>query len=614
MERLTLLHLTVVGSATEPASVEFGANTTIVHGPSDTGKSFMVDAIDFMLGSTALKEVPELAGFSTVLLGLILPNSSQITLARSVNGGSISVYDGDIRTLPLEPSERVLGPKHHATNEDNLSQFFLSQLSFTGRRVRKNAKGQTDSLSFRNLAHLCVVDETQMQAQTSPALTGSYISKTKEISVLRSVLEDDDDSSLTATADPAKSKAHQLARADVIEEMILAVEKRLTDAAPLSEVRSQLDRLNATIDESAASTAHLLDSRAGLARDLGAAQRDLSVRRNRLSDLEALRARFALLSRQYQSDLDRLAMLAEAGTLLGYFQAGTCPFCGAEEEHQHLNEECEGDETFLSESVVAETSKTEALRADLSQTISDVERDAALEAVAIESAVESISATRKQIGRLDEELDPQTSGLRELIELRSRVERVIGLYDQAEELYRIRTEVSGAAKADTASAAARMNLLVLDEFSDEMTDCLRAWGVPEATGVRYDRSEQDLISGGQLRSAHGKGVRAILHAAFTLGLAQYCYERDLPHPGFVVLDSPLITYRPPDLAEDGEGQADNAVANAFYEDVQRRIGCQVIVMENIDPPNGSDPDVSEVPFTKAKNFGRYGFFRGPSSA
>ena len=39
-------------------------------------------------------------------------------------------------------------------------------------------------------------------------------------------------------------------------------------------------------------------------------------------------------------------------------------------------------------------------------------------------------------------------------------------------------------------------------------------------------------------------VRAILHAAFTLSLAQYCFDRDFPHPGFVVLDSPLVTYRP----------------------------------------------------------------------
>jgi hypothetical protein len=37
---------------------------------------------------------------------------------------------------------------------------------------------------------------------------------------------------------------------------------------------------------------------------------------------------------------------------------------------------------------------------------------------------------------------------------------------------------------------------------------------------RYDRPVQDLRAGDQFRSAHGKGVRAILRTAFTLGPAQ----------------------------------------------------------------------------------------------
>ncbi len=86
-------------------------------------------------------------------------------------------------------------------------------------------------------------------------------------------------------------------------------------------------------------------------------------------------------------------------------------------------------------------------------------------------------------------------------------------------------------------------------FSKAIGERLSAWQVPDGDEVRYDRDEQDLIAGDQLRSAHGKGVRAILHSAFTIGLAQYCFENDLPHPGFVVLDSPLVTYRPPKPGE-----------------------------------------------------------------
>lgn len=62
MSGLILTHLTFIGAGLEPASVEFGSRVTLIRGPSDTGKSFIVDAIDFMLGANALKEIPERRG------------------------------------------------------------------------------------------------------------------------------------------------------------------------------------------------------------------------------------------------------------------------------------------------------------------------------------------------------------------------------------------------------------------------------------------------------------------------------------------------------------------------------------------------------------------------
>ena len=92
MGRLKLLHLTFTGVNKAPASVDLSPHVTVIHGPSDTGKSFIVDAIDFVLGAKKLKEIPEREGYNRVLLGLELPTSEHITLARSVDGVSISLY------------------------------------------------------------------------------------------------------------------------------------------------------------------------------------------------------------------------------------------------------------------------------------------------------------------------------------------------------------------------------------------------------------------------------------------------------------------------------------------------------------------------------------------
>ena len=176
----------------------------------------------------------------------------------------------------------------------------------------------------------------------------------------------------------------------------------------------------------------------------------------------------------------------------------------------------------------------------------------------------------------------------------------------------MKAQIEDESSSDTKTVSERMSLRVLGEFSSELAQRLGAWGFPEADRVRYDRPQQDIQAGDQFRSANGKGVRAILHAAFTLGLAQYCFDRDMAHPGFVVLDSPLVTYRPPDTpavdAELVDESLPQGIVEAFYRDLQSHFDGQVIVMENLDPTETLDEHSMDVPFTKRRDSGRYGFF------
>jgi len=612
MPRLTLTHLTFLGGAVEPASVEFGPRMTLVRGPSDTGKSFIVDAIDFMFGASALKEIPERQGYSTALLGLILPNGETVTLSRSVNGGNIGLYTGDIRSGSLGVPDESLSGKHSASSERNLSRYLLAYIGLDGKRVRKNAQNITDSLSFRNIAHLCVVDETQMQSETSPALTGSYVSKTKEISVLKLLLQDEDDSSLVATESNADRNRLSGAKIEVVDRLLADLEAQLSEAAEVGEVRSQLARLNSTIEQQSASIEQLTGERDELAKAHTSAQREEADTRRRLGDANALNSRFNLLLRQYESDLARLEMISEAGNLLGYFESGACVFCGAEPEHQHLNELCEGDSTYFAESVQAERQKTTLLRDDLIATLGDLESQrtalrqhlAATQGRATEISTHLIEADRA--------LRPHRGDLNELLGTRTSIEKTLGMYDQVTQLERMKVQIADDSKTETTAAVSGLELAVLREFSSEIARRLEAWEFPDASMVRYDRSEQDIIAGDQLRAAHGKGVRALLHAAFTLALGQYCFDRDIAHPGFVILDSPLVTYRPPDQAQAKDLTVDEArddgVVAAFYKDIQRNFGGQVIIMENIDPPIALDSESTDILFTKLATSGRYGFF------
>lgn len=110
--------------------------------------------------------------------------------------------------------------------------------------------------------------------------------------------------------------------------------------------------------------------------------------------------------------------------------------------------------------------------------------------------------------------------------------------------------------------------------------------------------------------------RAITHAAFSIATMRYCVEATLPHPGLVVLDSPLITFRDKDSAnaeDELSVEARARLKNEFYKDLATRVADQqVIVFENEEPGEDIRPKIVFHHFTGDPALPRCGFF--PSSA
>src|SRR5665811_896157 len=84
--RLRLRFIRFVGPNKLPAEISFAAGLNVLWGASDTGKTFLVEAIDFMLGSgAALRDIPERQGYDHVLLGITTASGKDYTLIRSTD-------------------------------------------------------------------------------------------------------------------------------------------------------------------------------------------------------------------------------------------------------------------------------------------------------------------------------------------------------------------------------------------------------------------------------------------------------------------------------------------------------------------------------------------------
>lgn len=185
------------------------------------------------------------------------------------------------------------------------------------------------------------------------------------------------------------------------------------------------------------------------------------------------------------------------------------------------------------------------------------------------------------------------------------------LQERLESLTQERDELASTVwKSQPVENDGRQDLLApqaIENFSLTVEAILREWSWPNLTRVTFNNERYDLIISGKDRASEGKGFRAIACSAFIIGLLRYCADREMPHAGLVVLDSPLVTYKRRDTQPGEEIPED--VSSAFYQALAATSpDRQVIVLENEDPPEDIRSTIHYTHFSRQVGLGRYGFF------
>ncbi|MGX4694422.1 hypothetical protein [Streptomyces sp. JNUCC 63] len=606
MNRLTLVHLTFLGVGKPPATVEFSPGLTVIYGASETGKSYIEKSVDYMLGASELKPIPEDKGYSRILLGLRVDDGRVLTLSRGLADSTIDVFNRDLRQLTTAPADATLGFKHSSTSQRNISRYLLKMLGIDGLKILRNSRGEVRLLNFRDLARLSVINDSRMAGERSPVLTtGLPQNETGEKSVLKLLLTGQDEP-VGPTAPGTVEKKVGKGQVEILDRLIDDNHEKLTIAANQSELREQLARLQSSLDNATSRSGRLIASRTALVqrrRDLEASD---SANQQRASEVRQLLARFALLREQYESDLERLRMVGEAGNLLGYFQTGTCVFCGAEPEHQHPGHHL-AETTRLAAAVAAETRKTTELHRDLLSTIEDLEAQAAdLNADSARRA-DQLAAIDSELRALEEQLEPLTTDTSEVLAARSRLEQELAIHAQIEQLEEMKASLSTALPTPPPARPDGIPAADVSDFEQAIHQTLQAWQVPGENRVTYNATSAEIAVDGRPRGSRGQGMRSIIHAAFAVSLARRNTARDLIHPGFVVLDSPVLTYRQPDNREADPELMPHDVVEHFYRDLLDNPPGQVIIIENGTPP-ASITERARIYSFNADGSERLGFF------
>ena len=136
-QALHLRFIRFLGPTKEPSEFTFTPGLNILWGSSDTGKTFLVEAIDFMLGASAkLRDIPERVGYDRILLGITTAAGKDYTLQRSIDGGSFRRYEGLLTESPADKKAgKNLSAIHTIKNYNNLSHWLLQEIGLDKRDI-----------------------------------------------------------------------------------------------------------------------------------------------------------------------------------------------------------------------------------------------------------------------------------------------------------------------------------------------------------------------------------------------------------------------------------------------------------------------------------------------
>jgi len=302
--------------------------------------------------------------------------------------------------------------------------------------------------------------------------------------------------------------------------------------------------------------------------------------------LSELLSRYHLLDDRYASDLERLDFVSEGAHYFKELQEMRCPLCDQiiNAIHEH---EIEASAETIYQSARAEAGKINGHRIDLAATILEVSARKQERDDQVTRAAQKISEIEERLSKVVlPSFEQVAAQLDSLISQRIEHELACNDLDQIRSLNRLKSQIESAmiAKEDR-EIWGKLPDNFLRDLCAEIESILSEWSWKGPGRVDFDQKEYDIIVDGQSRQSHGKGVRAILYAAFAIGLLRYCKLNAKPHPGMVIIDSPLTSYKKGKPESRSNDPVDPGIEASFWESIAR-LGddIQVIIVENKEPP------------------------------
>lgn len=603
MNRFYIDKLIVSGGGHNASVIDFKPGLNFILGPSNTGKSLVMDCLDYMFGFTPKKNRPSKIvdnsnGYELITLQLTTEQGNVI-LERKIGDTKITVSGSD---PTVEHGIYSIGH----TAKKNINSVYLHLLGIDEpHSVRSSEKGaKTQDLTWRSMLHLFFLKQADVARESSALLSPGSMGHTTSAAVLLFLLTGQDANNLITDEDPKISEAKKKALISYIQEKIKEsesrreeIEKILSDSniidphSSVEQVRKEITELQKELNNATKESQQLMSQ--------------IYEWNGKLSEARTVAHNFSVLHQQYQSDIRRIGFIIDGAAIISPVRKKIrCPICGEETERVQ-------NTSFIS----ASAAELEKIKKHLSE-LSDAQRSISHQQESICEKIKELEQKKSAVDtRISEKLQPKLSAFEAELEQQLKLIRLMSELDVVQrnetqynsELFNKETEETVVPSKH--NIFEDYSYEIIHGFEKKLKTILQDAKIGGATSARLNMENFDIEIGGFKKSVSmGGGFCGILNTITTLAMSGYLIDLDRYAPGFYAVDSSLTQLSEAEYKEQSSTIKQNFIEYLIAHAHER----QVIIVEQTKrmpfiPDESDESNIHVIRFSRNKNDGRYGF-------
>lgn len=539
--------------------IPFVNGLNIIFGDSATGKSSVLECINYLFGSSKLVFDEEIEAAVKYVMMQVVLNGATYVIKRDIfdANADVEVYASDIDSVHgIFPKRYSVGYERTGPN-GYLSDFYLSALGMPLLTVRQ-APTKEDStlvrLSFRDVFKYCYLKQDDVGAKALLG-DGSYVGvKSREtfkyiFNLLDSAISDLQSQLSAAIADQRKAKETY----DVVSGFLRAVEFKtefdLDDAKIEAKKRKalaeiELDRISKSIIENSESYEALKEVLSILAIKIKDTEKEVD-------DTGRLVEQYIRLRNDYQLDIEKLNAIKVTQGLIGADKKEmrfSCPLC---ESRLNLKDIKQSFDISENESVNQEINS-------ITRRMKDADRLAIRERARRDQVLSELNILKKEqdVARrmLDEEMASATTPylaerdtwsfvLAKTSEELDNIERNLKIRNQLKSVFKeIDTVEERISKIQDDLRELRSKAPSMSEVIGSVGDILEAYlrkvKISDIRDVRIsDKNFLPVLRNREYRDITSGGLRTILSIGYFLSILEFSTTRFSHHPKFLMIDT-----------------------------------------------------------------------------